>query len=104
MFEDTGGLRQKTRGSPRWSGPGWRQGEFGLDGLDYLAHDPGVFPDLTDLLEVVLIEQLGRAAEQEPTLRLPAVCDLGNRLPSPPPRREICWRAPSRAIRAIPWP
>src|SRR6478735_8952719 len=48
--------------------------------LDLAAHDPCVLADLPSPREPVLLEQLGRGAEQEPALRLPPFGRLGDRL------------------------
>src|SRR6266568_2116675 len=51
--------------------------------LDRLAHDPGVFADLADTGEAVLIEKLGCGAEEEAALCLAAGGHLGNGLDTP---------------------
>jgi len=51
--------------------------------LDYPAHDPGVFADLADAGEAVLLEKLDCGAEQEAALRLAPGGHLGDRLDKP---------------------
>ena len=51
--------------------------------LDCLAHDPGVFADLADAGEAVLLEKLGRGTEEETALCLAAGGHLGNGLDKP---------------------
>src|SRR5215469_15070092 len=53
------------------------------DRLDNPAHDPGVFADLADAGEAVLLEKLDRRAEQEAALRLTVGGHLRDRLDKP---------------------